>query len=468
MGLHRKRTIVFASWCVAPALMAASAALAQQEADAGASPDLRWGPNLLDNGDFEEGLEGWHERLGAIQPGAETFSLLATDFGVFHSGGVSLRLQGDIGTTRWRTAESFPIDVVPGRQYSVSGWLKTADIEKEGEQWFNANLYVQFLDPRGAMVPIGVQPVRGTRKLRGTNDWTEVILQVKAPDNAAAVRVGAALTCSGTMWVDDVTLRQASPIEFKRLSTGKFDYFYLGEPPSEESVERNAAFLTQLESTFGMTLEGRVKYFMYTDKEEQLTLTGTVQNNHALGQEIHSVGPNDLHNIAHVLLDQLGMSLPILREGAAYYSTKLRLGGPAHTVAKYLLDKGELEPVAGILSLEAFSEKGGVITKAYGASLVAFLLEKYGPEKFRQFYPYATVVTAPDELPGRAQKVYGMSLSELEAEWHAYLREFKIPGIIKAPEGVELDGGAKPRFRVLPPGGANRTSKPDEDSDGGS
>lgn len=461
--MSESRTIK-ASFCIAfitAALGMHRAATAQEEASQIDVPDLKWGPNLLDNGDFEEGLEGWQERLGAIQPGAETYSTFATDFGVFHSGGVSLRLQGDIGTTRWRTAESFPVDVIPGRQYSLSGWLKTADVEQEGEQWFNANLYLQFLDRRGAMVPIGVQPVRGTRKLRGTKDWTEVIVQVKAPDNAASVRVGAALTCSGTMWVDDITLRQASSIDFKRLSTGKFDYFYLGEPPPKESIERNAAFLAQLESTFGMTLEGRVKYFMYDDKAEQLTLTGTAQNNHALGREIHSVGPNDLHNIAHALLDQLGMSLPMLREGAAYYSTKLQLGGTAHAVAKYLLDKGQLEPVADILSLEAFSENGGVITKGHGASLVGFLLEKYGPDKFRQFYPYATVVTAPDELPARTQEVYGMSLSELESEWHAYLREFEIPGIIQAPDGVQLEGKGKPRIRVLPPGGASGKSKPD-------
>ncbi|MFB6214591.1 MAG: hypothetical protein ABEI54_01860, partial [Candidatus Bipolaricaulia bacterium] len=61
-----------------------------------------------------------------------------------------------------------------------------------------------------------------------------------------------------------------------------------------------------------------------------------------------------------------------------------------------------------------------------GGSFVAFLIDEYGLEKFKEFYKtdYITLTLHPDEAAG---KIFGKSISQLEKEWTDFLEGY-APG----------------------------------------
>ncbi len=137
--------------------------------------------NLLDNGGFEGGDTGWS------QDGQHT---IVTN--VKHSGSASLQY---VATDTYAGLQSIP--VVGGRQYLVSGWIKT-DAGFTG----TAGISLNFRDMNA--VNLGNVLVENIRFPAGT-DWSEVSQVVQVPTNAVLMKVMLVTGGTGLAWYDDLS-----------------------------------------------------------------------------------------------------------------------------------------------------------------------------------------------------------------------------------------------------------------------
>ena len=163
------------------------------------------GNEVLTNGGFElapaSKPEGW---TSTEYSGNAEFSWPSTG----HSGNHSVQIASSGGAdASWGLSNTVSVD--PNTEYTLSGWIKTENLQKvDGSGIVDGN----DQDPLGAgfnVDELGFVPDQIATAPTGTNDWTEVSATVNTGDNSE-VTVNAFLggfgQASGTVWYDDVRL----------------------------------------------------------------------------------------------------------------------------------------------------------------------------------------------------------------------------------------------------------------------
>jgi len=91
-----------------------------------------------------------------------------------------------------------PINIVPlNRIVELSGWIKTIDAE-------SVVMVIRCEDENDNLVGFGT--TKSNFNITGTSEWTKYTALVKVPSETEAIRVLLALTGTGQVWFDDVTL----------------------------------------------------------------------------------------------------------------------------------------------------------------------------------------------------------------------------------------------------------------------
>lgn len=149
--------------------------------------------NLLRNGDFEAGLEGWpYANAWYAQPAGGPVSEAVVGEGEGRGGSRALKLIG--GGQRGIALQSAP--AYPGR-YRVTGWVKCAGLgDVTGGvlvEWLAADKYLS-----------GTSVI----KLNGDADWTRFDTVVTAPATTRIVHFDLLTDApnDGTIWFDEVTM----------------------------------------------------------------------------------------------------------------------------------------------------------------------------------------------------------------------------------------------------------------------
>ncbi len=160
--------------------------------------------NLLPMGDFEtfkgDAAAGWDYVDG---PGKSTFP----DEEVKHGGKRSLRLENFQAGNEGGNARLFKkIAVKPWRQYHLSLWLRTRDVEPAGD------LHVAVMAAGDGhelnYAFLGVRP---------TEEWTQHHVVFNSLDNeSVTVSVGLWGGRKGTFWMDDIDLRPCGGVNLLR------------------------------------------------------------------------------------------------------------------------------------------------------------------------------------------------------------------------------------------------------------
>lgn len=162
------------------------------------------GQNLTINSGFEVGTgtlpDSW---TTIITEGSADFSWV-TD--TFYSGEKSICItHTDSATSSFYQV----ITVLPGYQYNVSGYIKTANVDV-GVDWFEG----------GAQIVIegdveGYWWDNMTDRISGNSDWKKVELEFTTTDEASTIevhcRLGVGLKIRGTAWYDDIVVEEAEP-----------------------------------------------------------------------------------------------------------------------------------------------------------------------------------------------------------------------------------------------------------------
>ena len=143
--------------------------------------------------DFEAPLDP------AVWPALDPESV-AIDRSVVHGGTGSLRVRslGSAGDVREARAV-LPIERLRGHRVRISAWVRTRDVIGR-----RAGLWSRVDGPDHA-----VYERAGTfdTSLVGTNDWTQVALEILVPPSAVEVAFGAIVIGTGELWLDDVALQ---------------------------------------------------------------------------------------------------------------------------------------------------------------------------------------------------------------------------------------------------------------------
>lgn len=393
-----------------------------------AAGGAEWGGNLVLNSSFEEGKSSWQTRRAAELPktleqlGKANVATIMLDDAVAHSGHFSLRIVSDASTTLWHAIESDPIGVRAGRRYKLTAWIKTEDVAQEGEQYYNSNVYVRFVDESGEEVKIGKVRVRATERLLGTNAWTNLEQLVRVPEGAELAYVGCVLTCSGKAWFDDVELHPRAELPWKKRETDRFVLYFEGpDAPSDDDVADLESHLRKIEQALGISHPGKIPYYRYSSKERKEALTGNGANAHFEGGAVHADSWKDRHEIVHVIDPQLGKSVVFLKEGLAVHLAGAWGGQDLHSYTKLLANKDELLPIGQLLDDVAFRNFPPEVTYPQAGSFVRYLIELFGVDRFKKLYPIEDSSTAMSTLSEGFIKLYGLSIQEAEQAWQEFL-----------------------------------------------
>jgi hypothetical protein len=249
------------------------------------------------------------------------------------------------------------------------------------------------------------------------------------------------------------------------------EHFVIYHPEAGEIARRMAEIgrdhefrYAQVVRAFGVEPAGKVTSFYFASAEEKQRWMGAGATYIAKPwrREIyvqHDEFPHDVlrHEIAHVVAGAFGDPLfhvsvawigwPPARfnvgliEGAAVAADWPTRSGrmTPDQAARAMLDLGMLPPVGKLLA-PGFLEFSSATSYTTAGSFCRFLLDRYGPERFRDLYRAGG---PPRAFPA----LYGKPLVELEREWHERLRatpvadddrevareRFRRPGIFKRP-----------------------------------
>ena len=153
--------------------------------------------NLLPNGGFEKGVEGWR----VLAPMRMRHEL---DKRKKKEGKQSLYLskQGGIGGDSIRTSVK---GIAPGSKVVVKAWFRAKDVKNT---WFK----VMFYDAAGTLIGQGDH----VERIAGTFKWREIKLTNKAPKKTASAEVFVLMALGGELWIDNVRFTSSkggTPVE---------------------------------------------------------------------------------------------------------------------------------------------------------------------------------------------------------------------------------------------------------------
>lgn len=143
--------------------------------------------NVLVNGDFENGLDGW--RVWGASASKEA-----------HGGQMSCEITS--ATNAWAGVDQV-IAVPKGMGHmALSGWLKSDSVHQGPEDWNKGRLGVDFLDARDSIAG-GWQMVAG--QVRGKLPWTRYERTYEIPADAVKAKILCSLAnAKGTLRCDDI------------------------------------------------------------------------------------------------------------------------------------------------------------------------------------------------------------------------------------------------------------------------
>jgi hypothetical protein len=232
---------------------------------------------------------------------------------------------------------------------------------------------------------------------------------------------------------------------FERLVTEHFEiYAWRGSAAARDLSEiasRRETALGEVAAELGAQVGDRIRLILYPDSATKTQETGHVGAGWAWGSTIVEVYAEpatlDLyHELVHVVARRLGDPPALFSEGYAVYLSE-RLGAdalqhlghpgmPVDAVACGFARQGDLIPLD---SLFGFTEIGSAASRpsiayAQAASVVKYLVERYGVESFRRVYGALENSDDPVGIGGNTATfaaLYGRGLDQVEREWRQRL-----------------------------------------------
>jgi antitoxin component YwqK of YwqJK toxin-antitoxin module len=144
--------------------------------------------NMVTNGDFEDGLNGWNAN-GPIVTSFVVKNGKASGAIITYNKDNWVGMDQSISIRRKDSAFEFGV------------WAKTQNVEQGRDPWNAAQMNVQFINGGDKNVGDGVSVF----SLTGNNEWQYYQKTVKVPKGAAKIKIMVAMSfASGSLFIDDI------------------------------------------------------------------------------------------------------------------------------------------------------------------------------------------------------------------------------------------------------------------------
>jgi len=216
----------------------------------------------------------------------------------------------------------------------------------------------------------------------------------------------------------------------------------LAEKDIKKIINQRESGFRVISELLGVTYPGKIRLVFYPDAETKKDETGSMGDGYAFSNNIVEIYNEQtkldpFHEVAHIIAGQLGEPPALFNEGFAVYASEKSgadalkyLGSPGKTIDEAVESHrhdGQFIPFDSLITYTDIgpTESKPVISYPEGASIVKYLYEVYGREKFLKVYKTLQNSDEPDVVMKNKEilkQVYGKSISELEKEW---LKKFK-------------------------------------------
>lgn len=382
--------------------------------------------NLLANPSFEQQRDGvpvgWRlellhgmENQKAVLYGESTEQV--------HEGAKSFYFKGEEDTQRWLVLTQ-EVRVPDAMHVRLRGALKAENARRHDGQWTQCNFLLMFFDENHQRFQELRYADKRTMVRRGSTDWIVEDKTFRVPHGTRFISVGCVMGMSGTVWFDDLWLSIPKPVGWVKQSTKNFDFYSLpGHDFPKGSVENQQQLFDGYCTQLGVTSDLKLSYYLYPDTatiREHLSLKGAMYvswDDH----EIHSVYPNNDHEIIHFLTDQYGKAPKAIAEGCVLYLQGGWEGTPVHVAARELLLNKRLPSLNSLLNYGDFVDIDPRLSMPAAASFFGYISERRGMAMVLDLFRAANGANSYSTFAAAFGKVYQADLGAVEAEWHAFL-----------------------------------------------
>jgi hypothetical protein len=382
--------------------------------------------NLLDNPSFEKGNnnipDGWKLEVFHGMKGDNTVKY-GFSTSEKHEGKQSFCFQGDEDTKEWLMLTQ-EVKIPDTRRVQLRGAMKVEKVWRNQGQWAQSNFSLIYYDKDHKRFQEVRYNDRRTRVRKGHYNWFVEDAMFSVPKNTVYVKVACVLGMQGSVWFDDVSLSVPKPLAWKKESTKNFDFYSLparGYPAG--AIENEQELFDSYCKSLGVQSDTRISYYLYPDSASimrLLSLKGVTYVNWE-DVEIHTIYPNEEHEIVHFITDRWGRPPVAFNEGCAYYLIGNWKGEPVHKMAKELLAKERLPSLKSLFNFESLSKIPYDWSVPACASFFGFLYEFWGPGKIMDLFGAANGANSYNTFAIAFKKVYEGSIEEAEKRWHQYL-----------------------------------------------
>lgn len=170
----------------------------------------------------------------------------------------------------------------------------------------------------------------------------------------------------------------------------------------------------------------QLTYFLVESRKRMKELIGHEINAGAVPQqnavyavygEVKAIG---MHELNHVIVHNIwcNPSNKWMSEGFAVYSDEEWGSYDLHSLNKYFFEKNKIIPLTDLFGrFDSYEDR---ITYPQSGSLVKYIIEKYGSDKFRELW---------DKGDDAISEIYSKSMYSLEKEWLEEIKKSNSDGI---------------------------------------
>jgi hypothetical protein len=341
----------------------------------------------------------------------------------------SFYFAGDRGTQYWRHL-SQEVEVKDVTHVRLRGWMRLNQVRKTTpDQASQCNFVLRFFDENHNRFQLMRFGDKRTRLKKGTMDWHEIDQVFRLPVGTRYVAVSCILGMDGEVWFDNVSLTVPQPLDWHTNKTKNFVFHWMQSRPFPTgSMVNQQRLFDGFAEQLGVESNVVIKYYLYPDTatiQDALSLRG-IQYVSWDDLEIHTINPNDNHEIIHFITDEYGQAPRSIAEGTVFWLYGEWQGEPVHVAAAKLLNRKVLPTVEDLTNYLTFANLDPAITIPAAASFVGYIFERFGTERFLELHRVMSGSNSYATFSQAFQKVYENSCKEVESEWRLVLSNIKF------------------------------------------
>ena len=217
----------------------------------------------------------------------------------------------------------------------------------------------------------------------------------------------------------------------RTLETASYVFHF--SPNDTVEPERQQAFHEWAVEVLDVSPTRKISYNKYRSRGHMGQITGAYNTNayaHAEEFALHTIWPFDNHESVHLYSSLFGRPVALLSEGLAVSFqtdpagndfTPRWSGRELHSIVRGFRNQGTFVPLESLLETDEFVLAPADVRYPESGSFVLFLRESRGLDRLKELFAMGNVDDSRATLRASFERVYGVSLDAIEAEWIALL-----------------------------------------------